>query len=89
MSSMNHGRRDSKSKNESNIKEDKFINEDRYLKSYNQELKETMNSFRGSHVVSQDNKLFYQFETNNNTSISSTTGQIEVEIILLIIRKCF
>lgn len=88
MTNMNHGRKDSKSKNESSIKEEKFIQEDKYLKSYNQELKESMNSFRASHIVSQDNKLFYQFETNNNTSISSTTGQIEVEIILLIIRKC-
>lgn len=81
MSCVSH-RRESKSKNENVQKEDKYFQEDKYLKSYNQELKESMTSFKAFHPITQDSKLFYHLETNNNTSISSTTGQLEVRICL-------
>jgi hypothetical protein len=76
--STSHVRRDSKGKIEPQTRDERFFAEDKYLKSYNQELKESITSFKISHPVPQENKLFYRFETNNNTSISSTTGQMEV-----------
>ena len=82
MTTPGQNRKDSKSKSElTSNKEEKF-QEDRYLKSYNQEFKETVNSFKGFHPILQEQKLFHHFETNNNTSISSTTGQMEVSLIL-------
>ena len=63
---------------ESSNKDLKLYKEDKYLKSYNQEFKESMTSFKVNHPVGQESKLFYHFESNNNSSISSTTGQIDV-----------
>lgn len=76
---MSHGKETiSNVKVETIHKEDKVFKEDKYLKSYNQEFRESMTSFKINNQVPQDAKLFYHFETNNNSSISSTTGQIEV-----------
>lgn len=74
----NHQRKDSKGKFDQINKEDKGFAEDKYLKSYNQELKESMTSFKMINQVPLENKLMHYFQGNNNTSISSTTGQLEV-----------
>jgi len=53
--------------------------EDAYLRSYNEEFYSTLTKSTSASIPLTDkNKLFYHFEQNINASVSSTTGQLEV-----------
>lgn len=48
-------------------------------KSYNEEYFSSVAEIKMINVpIEKDNKLFYEFEFNENASISTTTGQINV-----------
>ena len=54
--------------------------EDQMLKSYNEEFYGTLQKEKNLSVpLTDDNKLFYNFEQNINASVSSTTGQLLVK----------
>lgn len=51
------------------------------LKSYNEEYYNTLSNFKMINVpIENDYRLFYHFEQNENASISTTTGQLLVNI---------
>jgi len=49
------------------------------IKSYNEEYYNTLTNFKMINIpIESDNKLFYNFEQNENASVSTTTGQLMV-----------
>jgi hypothetical protein len=56
--------------------------EDQILKSYNEEFYSTLSQVKiMSLPVIPEKKYFYNFEQNDNASISSTTGQLLVRTL--------
>ena len=54
--------------------------EGQVLKSYNEEYYNSLGGFKMINVpIENDNKLFYQFEHNENASVSTSTGQLLVK----------
>jgi len=56
--------------------------EEQMLRSYNEEFYTTLNKERDLTAPMGDNKLFYHFEQNMNASVSSTTGQLIVNLFI-------
>ena len=55
--------------------------EETKLKSYNEEFFNTLNNLKFlSCSIPDDDKLFYHFEQNENASLTSTIGQMEVTV---------
>jgi hypothetical protein len=52
--------------------------DEQLLRSYNEEFYSTLSGLRIMSMPLEHNKLFYNFEQNDNASVSSTTGQLLV-----------
>ena len=54
--------------------------EEQMLKSYNEEFYSTLSNVKimSLPIIPEKDKLFYNFEQNDNASISTTTGQLLV-----------
>ncbi len=60
--------------------------EEELLKSYNEEFYGSLKKDKNlTAPLTDDNKLFYNFEQNFNASVSSTTGQLLVRIYKLLL----
>ena len=58
--------------------------EGQVLKSYNEEYYNSLGGFKMINVpIENDSRLFYQFEHNENASVSTSTGQLLVNIFLI------
>lgn len=54
--------------------------EPQLLKSYNEEYYHSLGGYKMINVpIENDKRLFYQFEHNQNASVSTSTGQILVK----------
>jgi hypothetical protein len=56
------------------------IPEGQPIKSYNEEFYNSLSEIKMINVpIEKDNRLFYQFEHNENASVSTSAGQILVK----------
>lgn len=61
------------------------IPEGQPIKSYNEEFFNSLAEIKMINVpIEKDNRLFYQFEHNENASVSTSAGQLIVKLILKI-----